>query len=194
MLVNDKDIKDRLNNPLNLMNRLNRITGSKSHAMDLFTGGRKINNTKLSFVNPFASQANDKQVQSLEPAVNSVRHTDDRQSNQISEAEILPAEEKPSIDNLVESANDRIGLALAHDESLKLLNRTISMMNMKLDDIKPEKLPAVILATSKTVESIRRERLEREKVNNGNDESIHFHFYVPKQKSLESYEIVNVTT
>lgn len=97
---------------------------------------------------------------------------------------------KPTIDKLIDNADAQIKLATAHDKGLKLLNTAIEHLSAKLDDVKAEKLPGVITAASKVVSEIRRERNEANK--NGNGQQVHHHFYLPEQKKLEDYDIIDV--
>ena len=76
--------------------------------------------------------------------------------------EDLSKQEEPSspllsLDNLIENNETQVKLSLAHDEALKLVNNSISLLASKLDDIRPDKLPGVITAAGKIVESIRKE-------------------------------------
>lgn len=93
-----------------------------------------------------------------------------------------------SLDDISSDHDSKIELALAHDSALKLLNASVSALSAKLDDVRADKLPSVIAAASKTVESIRRERNEQSKTNK--DREVHYHFYTPKQKELSDYIVV----
>lgn len=97
----------------------------------------------------------------------------------------------PTIDQIMPNAEDQIKLASAHDKAVNLLSNAIDTLAMKLDDVKPEKLPAVITAASKMVEGIRKERVEAAKVRQGNRE-VHLHFYTPVQKAMADYNVIEV--
>ncbi len=99
---------------------------------------------------------------------------------------------KVTLDHLLENHESQIKLGLAHDKALDLLNRSVDALSAKLDDVKADKLPSVISAASKTVESIRKERNEASK--SGKDREVHYHFYTPEQKSVSQYEIIDVAT
>lgn len=101
-----------------------------------------------------------------------------------------PQAENPTLDDLLEDSETNIKLATAHNNAVKLLHNSIDMLSTKLDNVKADKLPSVIAAASKTIESIRRERNESAKQNKGRD--VHYHFYTPVQKKLEDYEILEV--
>lgn len=169
MLINDKDALARLNAPGNLINRLR--GDKKNNAMSLFgmnkKAEQKVELIKKDF-NPF-SQA--KPVE--EPT----------------EIEDSPSQE-PNLDSILDDHQSKIKLSLAHDKALELLTSSVTKLTAELDNVKPDKLPSVIAAASKTVESIRRERNEAAKNNKGQD--VHFHFYTPSQRKLESYEVIEV--
>lgn len=94
------------------------------------------------------------------------------------------------IENLIPNSDKQVELALAHDRALGLLNTAITTLATKLDDVKPERLPSVIAATSKVVESIRRERSEAAK--QGANKEVHYHFYTPQQNKVTDYQIIDV--
>lgn len=100
-------------------------------------------------------------------------------------------EPKPiKLDNILDNSESQIKLGLAHDRALELLNNSVSMLAAKLEDVKADKLPAVISAASKTVESIRKERAESSK--NNKDREVHYHFYTPEQRKITDFEIIDV--
>lgn len=173
MIVNDDDAKKRLESPLNLINRL-RNSSSRSSAMSLFGIGRKedkreeIKEVKVSF-NPFQPQASS----SL---------------SVVPQSTIL--EPPTKLNDILENSESQIKLGLAHDRALELLNRSVSLLSEKLDDIRADKLPTVVGAASKVVESIRRERNEASK--NNKDREVHYHFYTPQQNKLSDYEVIDV--
>ncbi len=107
-----------------------------------------------------------------------------------SSAQTLPQPER--LDSILENHDSQIKLGLAHDRALDLLNRSVEMLSTKLDDIKADKLPQVVSAASKTVESIRRERSEASK--NKGDHDVHYHFYTPEQRRVDSYEVIDVSS
>jgi hypothetical protein len=102
----------------------------------------------------------------------------------------LPNKDEPNLDTILANNESQIKLGLAHDKSLGLLSRAVDMLDAKLDDVNASKLPAVVIAASKVVESIRRERLESSK--NSKDREVHYHFYTPEQKSVADYEVIEV--
>jgi hypothetical protein len=178
MIINDSEAAKRLASPMNLINKL-KTTSNRSSAMSLFGIGRQaspdkkkeeIKEIKVTF-NPFQTK---EPLSSLVPT---------SQPLQVSPSEKL--------DNILEDHESQIKLGLAHDHALNLLNRSVDMLSSKLDDIKADRLPQVISAASKTVESIRRERNEASK--NNKDREVHFHFYTPQQKKISEYEVIDVT-
>lgn len=167
MIVTDKSAAARLNSPMNLMNRmssLKNIKDKKKDAMSLF-------------IRPSSSR--------------SPLHPSNKPATESSQAP-QESDETPdiSLDSIIENHEAQIKLGLAHDQSLDLLTRSLNMLSTKLDDVKADKLPAVISAASKTVESIRRERLENSK--NTKDREVHYHFYTPEKKALSDYSIIDV--
>jgi len=178
MLVSDKSAKARLDSPMNLMNKLRRESPRKS-AMSLFirpSAEKKeeiLEDIKISF-NPFSSQLDDKLKLVTEPLTTP-------------EIQTPPTE---NLDSILKNNESQIKLGLAHDRALDLLNRSVDLLSTKLDDVKADKLPSVITATSKVVEGIRKERNEQAK---NNDREVHYHFYTPQQKQVSDYEVIDVT-
>lgn len=172
MIIKDEDALKRLMSPMNLMNRLRRTDNDnkRENAMSLFGIGRK---------------SVDVEVKKEEKALVTF--------NPFKPILESPAEQEPTttLDNILEDHESQVKLGLAHDNALRLLNSSVEMLQNKLDDIKADKLPSVISAASKTVESIRRERSEATK--NGKDLQVHHHFYMPQQKSVADYNIIDVT-
>lgn len=194
MIVNEKEALTRLNSPLNLMNRMKSLSSSKNNAMSLFGVGRndqkteqtktvdikavsriEPNEVKVSF-NPFEKQSS--------------RPTSTIQSIIPTTAPQVPTEETTKLDDILENHESQIKLGLAHDKALDLLVNSVNKLTAKLDDVKADKLPSVITAASKTVESIRKER--NEAMKNGKDKEVHLHFYTPKQSTLSDYKIIDV--
>lgn len=181
MILSDKDAVARLSSPMNLINKM-KTPSSRSGAMSLFgIGLRPVEQIKEELIeevtvtfNPFQPSADFKEE--LQPS-------------------LLPQLTLPSstttLDNILENHDSQIKLGLAHDKALELLNRSVEMLSTKLSDIKADKLPAVVSAASKTVESIRRERNEFTKL--GKDREVHYHFYTPTQKTVSDYEVIDVT-
>lgn len=179
MIIKDEDVLKRLTSPMNLMNQLRNRTDKKNDAMSLFglrpDGKKEIRPSvdvsqkqeekALATFNPF---------QPLAPTTAPVK-----------------IDVPTTLDNILEDHESQVKLGLAHDNALRLLNSSVEMLQNKLDDIKADKLPSVISAASKTVESIRRERAES--TRNGKDLQVHHHFYMPQQKSVADYNIIDVT-
>jgi len=161
MIVNDKDAAARLNSPLNLINKLR--DSKKNNAMSLFIPTKKKETLpEIPSFNPFSPQASPE----------------------------TSTEEPTKLNDILENHESQIKLGLAHDKALDLLNRSVEMLSAKLDDVSAAKLPSVISAASKTVESIRKERSEASK--NNKDREVHYHFYTPSQKSVSEYEVIDV--
>lgn len=196
MIISDNEAVARLTSPGNLINKI-KSAGSRNSAMGLFG----INRNKVADSSPLASQeikAASKAVildapaeqEEIKPFFNPFN--DKRDSLILAKQEESPiaTEEHPSVSNLLEDSETQIKLGLAHDTALSLLTDSVAMMKIKLDDIKPDKLPAVIGAASRVVESIRRERSEANKNSHGQD--VHYHFYTPVAKKMSDFEVIEV--
>lgn len=193
MLVNNDEAAKRLASPMNLINQLRASHGNngngnkKNNAMSLFGIGRKKEETLIEEVqvtfNPFSTK--EESQTSLLPQLSS-------QALPVKILpQVLPQSERPErLDNILENHESQIKLGLAHDRALDLLNRSVEALSLKLEDVKADRLPSVISAASKTVESIRKERSESAK--NGKDREVHFHFYTPTQKSISEFEVIDV--
>lgn len=197
MIINDKDASARLNSPLNLINKLHeRKHGS---AMNLFTGDKSNNGSKTkSFLQTNTSKS---QQESTPKAFNpfekkTVTSEPNQTASSPSSAALVPSssvidnQSEPNLDRLLDNAESNIKLGLAHDKAVNLLHDSLEKLSLKLDDIKADKLSAVISAASKTVESIRRERNEAAKSSKGKE--VHYHFYTPTQRKLSEYEVIEV--
>lgn len=186
MLIKDDDALRRLNSPLNLINKMKNASSgnsSRNKAMSLFI--------KPSLDNKPSTVIEEKIEETIKSSELQVQSFNPFAKQEIITPEVVKEEsDGPTLDTLLENGDAQIKLAEAHDGALALLNKGISMLAVKLDDIKPEKLPAVIAAASKTVEGIRRERNEVNKNNKGRD--VHYHFYTPTQKKLSDYEVTEV--
>lgn len=182
MIIQDKDAIARLKSPMNLFNRLSSLSEKKTNAMSLFGIGKK-NSTEQ----PKIEQPKKEDIEHTEVVVTfnpfqKVPPKDPPLPN------ILP--EQTKLDDIIDNADSHVKLGLAHDKALDLLVNSVSHLAAKLDDVKADKLPSVIAAASKTVESIRRERVEAAK--NNKDREVHYHFYTPAQKSISDYKVIDV--
>lgn len=166
MLVSDSAAVARLNSPLNLINRL-KENGNRKNAMNLFGIGRESKDLIKK----------EESIIEVKSSFNPFKKIEEKK-------------EEPQIENLIDNHDSQIKLATAHNDALEVLTSAVAMMKLKLDDVKADKLPAVITATSKVVESIRKERAEATK--NGKDKVSHYHFYVPEQRKISQYEVLEV--
>lgn len=154
IIPNDKAV-ERLNSPLNLINRLRKHeTGVDS--LDIF---------KTPAVRPDIGNGEDSE-------------SDDKADSAI------------SIDKLIRDADSQIQLASAHDKAVRLMNQAIDEMTLRVTEVKPEKLPAILTAASKLVTDLRREQLEAAKVSG--QKAVHLHFYTPTQKTIDQYDVIEV--
>lgn len=167
MLIKEDEVSKRLNNPLNLINQMKGGLNKKDK-----------NNAMSLFIRPASLIiSEEKQKEKAGDFLNINSTTAD---NQINSSELIPDSEA------------KMKLALAHDKALKVMTDAIDAAGLKLDDIRADRLPGVIVAMSKVVGNIRAERIERDKVNKGND--VHLHFYCPEQKKIDSYEVIDVAS
>lgn len=183
MLINNEEVERRLSNPSNLMNRLRSGSlgsGKKNSAMSLFvpSGIKKEqervevsfvrSESKPTFENPF------KKVPQEETAASET-------STSFSASDIIP------------DLDSQVSLARAHDSAIELLQVSITKLKDKVEgnEIKVSSIPSVINSAGKIIEIVRKEKLEREK--NNKDINVHHHFYCPEQKSIETYEVIEVT-
>jgi len=166
MLLSDLEVNKRLNSPFNLINKLNENNGANrvSAAMSLFGIGK-----------PHSSKnENEQNTQKTETPP----HKDD-------------LSKVATLDNLIENHESQIKLASVHNKSLDLLTKSLDILSAKVDDIKADKLSAVVATASRVVEGIRKERAEASK--NGQGREVHYHFYTPTQSKIEDYEIIDAT-
>lgn len=168
MLIDEAELEKRLNNPLNLLNRMRvgLVAPEKKSGMDLFIKKESIPNDTTIVKIDKAPRA----IIPLPPSANEV----------------------PSSDDLIKDADAQIKLSIAHDNALDLLTSSINMLKSKVEnnDIKTSSIPSVMASASKVVSEIRKERLEREK--NNKNENVHYHFYCPTQRKIDEYEIIEV--
>lgn len=179
MLVSDKDAIARLSSSSNLANRLKNISPSstRKNAMSLFIKPTVEKIEKKIAFNPFENK--DKPQ---EPTVELI-------PVESSQAPVESREE-PRLENLINDHEAQVKLGLAHDQSLALLSNSVKMLTDKLDEVSAAKLPGVITAASRVVESIRKERLEISR--QGKDKEVHIVFYTPEQRKLTDYAVIDV--
>lgn len=187
MIISSKDAAARLNSPNNLFNRLRRSNGQSGGAMNIFTGNGHKKADSPPATTPTITPPAVPAPAIIEPAKQF--NPFEKKTASLVVQQVTPTEE-PSLDNLLEDSQANIKLALAHNSAVDLLANSISMLSTKLDGVRADKLPSVIAAASKTIESIRHERSEANKNSKGRD--VHYHFYTPVQKKMEDYEVIEV--
>lgn len=187
MIISSKDAAARLNSPNNLFNRLRRSNGQSGGAMNIFTGNGHKKADSPPATTPTITPPAVPAPAIIEPAKQF--NPFEKKAASLVVQQVTPTEE-PSLDNLLEDSQANIKLALAHNSAVDLLANSISMLSTKLDGVRADKLPSVIAAASKTIESIRHERSEASKNSKGRD--VHYHFYTPVQKKMEDYEVIEV--
>ena len=196
MIVSNKDALDRLESPMNLINRLNSGVRRRD-AMGLFgigngNGKPAIPTTSLVEGNRESDKLEIPEV-SFNPFQKSTALVPQTSNPPVPSKPTLPPSsgaEAPNLDNLLGNADSQIKLSLAHDKALGVLDQALDELKIKVSEIKPDKLPGVIAATSKVVDQIQRQRIDANKAR-GNRE-VHFHFYTPERKKVEDYEVVEV--
>lgn len=214
MLLSEEEVAKRLNSPMNLLNRMKgENSGSpRNSAMSLFGLGSFKNNPASSrvenkseqikeekisqeekepsiipFINPFIKEERTESV-SLIPLAQQLAEVTKPTEHKLEE--VKKDDKSPSLESLIDDSDSKIKLATLHNTALDTLNAAMNRLSTNIDRIDPTKLPPVITATSKIVESIRKERIELDK--GGRDKNVHYHFYTPTQKREEDYEIIDV--
>jgi hypothetical protein len=178
MILSDDDLKKRMTNPMNLLNKpKGNISSARENAMSLF-------------IKPSLSKVEEKKdssvpVPALTPA-NSPFEPAKTQEIPVKESAI-----EIGTDELIEDADARINLAAAHNNAIAVMNTAIGRVKNGIEDIDVRKLPGVITAMSRVVSEIQKTKLEHEKINKGTE--VFHHFYMPEQKKIESYEVIEVS-
>ena len=168
MILSDDEVAKRLNSPLNLINRLAALGEDNNRKKE----SRNAMNLFIRLKQEAPKPSGPVQIPSIP-------------------ANPINLEDQPAtLDSLIQNHEAQIQLGLAHNNSIDLLNRSIGLLSAKLDDVKADRLPAVISTASKVVESIRRERAESAK--NNREREVHYHFYTPQQKKIEDFEVIEV--
>ena len=190
MIISSKDAAARINSPDNLINKIRSNGRNNNSAMNIFTR-KEISKDSQAVqqsvqdhipVNIPVDIPAEVPEQAIQPWVNPFKTE--------STIPVERSETEPTLDDLLEDSETNIKLATAHNNAVTLLHNSIDMLSTKLDNVKADKLPSVIAAASKTIESIRRERNEAAKNSKGKD--VHYHFYTPVQKKLTDYEVIEV--
>ena len=183
MLIDENEASKRLNNPLNLINRMKSgmlSNNKKNDAMSLFVKVKE-----ESVVLP----SDRVEIHSFSSPLSPIQR---------SLPVVIPAtnettESSPSSDDLIKDSESRIKLAVVEGSAIDLLTTSLVALKRKVDsgDIKTSSIPSVISASSKVITEIRKERLEREK-NKSETESVHYHFYCPEPRKIETYDVIEV--
>lgn len=181
MLISDDDALKRLNSSMNLC--FSGIPGK--------TQGKSKDNAMNLFVKRTVTQDEVKTTAVTYPIPAPQIETEKK--NFFGENVLIPAqpEESAKLEHILNNSEAQIKLGLAHDSALNILTNSMHILSGKLDDVKAEKLPAVITAAAKVVEGIRKERNEANR--KGNDKEVHYHFYTPNQKKVTDYAVIDVT-
>lgn len=192
MLVSDKDALVRLSSPNNLINRLRNGLSSAGSAG---SAGRK--NAMGLFV---PQAAPEKQLANpTQEIVKTPVKTAEWNPFTASEVEVtlrerlnssIPQVIEPTSDDILDNADGKIKITQAHDDALNVLSKALTALSTKIDDVKPERLPNIIQAAMKTVESIRKEKMELFKERQGRE--VHFHFYEPERRQIKDYDVIDV--
>lgn len=132
MLLTDDEIQDRLESPLNLMNRLKEISGKKEKVSYLPEKEKK----------PVKEDDDDFNNQSLAPVSDS-----------------LPFQ-PPSIEELIDNFENRIRAGQIVNSALEVMQTTVDQLRVRVldDDVKPEKLSRIAGDMSKVIDSFRGEK------------------------------------
>jgi hypothetical protein len=209
MIVSSKDALARLNSSSNLVNKLRSLnglssvrnpnsndSGKRKNAMDLFKPSTATEEKVKEIKNILPEKSSEKLSPTFEPKLGNLNLSNPFRSSEVTKFNPKPTVEEPdilvvepevmparvSVDEILDNVDTKIKLQSAHNDSLDLLVNAVKLLGTKLDDVKPDKLPSIISAAAKTVEGIRRERLEINKSQK--DRQVHFHFYEPKRKTI----------
>jgi hypothetical protein len=188
MIVSNDNAESRIHNPMNLINRMNDIrnkansANNRNSAMSLF--GVRRGSASSPIAEPL--KANETAI-TIPTFVNPFEKVEETVTEQVA---ISPVENHPRVEDLIDDSDNKVKLATAHNNALDLLNSAVKELKNNLENVGAAKLPGVITAASKVVESIRRERLEISK--SGKDKEVHYHFYTPEVRKIEQYETIDV--
>lgn len=183
MILSDIDAQARLNSPINLINRLKTSSNGRSKAMSLFGIGlrpeevKKIDEPAKQSFNPFLRETPQETI------------SNEKESPLAATALAIQSDVKT--DDIIKDSDRQIKLTIAHDKALDTLTAAVDRMNNTLHEVRPDKLPAIVAATSKVVESIRRERNEAAK--GSKDREVHYHFYTPTQRKVIDFDVIEVS-
>jgi len=203
MILNDKDAISRLNSPMNLVNKLGekkteRTSGERKNAMSLFipSNNKPYERPPVAEkpevvieIPPAATTVNKIFINPFDSATINSDSSRDSHSQRDSDSSSQRDIQSAKLDTILENPDTKIKLGLAHDKAIDLLARSIEVLSDRLNEVSPAKLPTVILAASKTVEGIRRER--NENLRNNKDREVHYHFYTPQQRKVEDFEVID---
>lgn len=152
------------------------------------------------FVNPFSSKEDDSdKVDSAESLALALKRATSRKNPEESKdskelssnsGDLDHTQQSPTIDDLLDNSDGKIKLATVYNGALALMKDTIQELQVRVPELKADKLPAILAAASKVVTDIRRERIEANKSKG--DREVHYHFYTPERKKLSDYEVIDV--
>lgn len=215
-LSSSGNLLNRINNRMNNSSANRRRSQGMSIFMPASPGKQQVNNQpvepkQFKFTNPFAKQQaapdnelidNHQQIDAVEAAGleadDKSIQADDAQTetDNLSRSDTQTdtdnrSEASPRIEDLVESAEYDIKLQAAHNKAIDVLTASLEQLEIHLPMIrKPEALADVAGKTMKVIDSVRREKLERSKTDK--NKSVQYHFYIPQQKKLQDYDIIDV--
>ena len=178
MILSDDDLKKRMTNPMNLLNKpKGNISSARENAMSLF-------------IKPSLSKVEEKKDSSV--PVTALTPADSPFEKPVEETPAKESAIEIGTDELIEDADARINLAAAHNNAIAVMNTAIGRVKNGIEDIDVRKLPGVITAMSRVVSEIQKTKLEHEKINKGTE--VFHHFYMPEQKKIEAYEVIEVSS
>ena len=210
MLVSNDSALRRLSSSENLINKMKSGFKKNSHSMQLFGMNRNSNQNNN---NQNSSSAENKPVSTFAFSFNKPRqepeetqkesHQTDsnmadsastaiatlEKTSEISETNKILSDKPPLLDDILQNADSQIKLGSVHNQALEVLESAIREIKIRIPEMKADKLPSIITATSKVITDIRRERNESNK--NGR-QAVNIILYAPEQKSLSDYEVIEV--
>lgn len=180
MIISNEAANERLNNPMNLFNRVtSNQPNSAKRAMSLFVRPSE------PVLQPVQSQT---EILPPKPFTNPFKPK---------EVEVIVKEEAAedvdpvSLSDIVDSSDQKIKLELAHDEALATLVSAVQNLKSRIvSEENPSKLAAIAAQMGKVVDQIRNTKANAAKANEA--KSTHYHFYTPEQKKLSDYQVIDV--
>lgn len=179
MLINDKEADKRLGSSQNLINKIKSVSPGKSKAMQLFGIGRQ------TITSPFSSPSSsyiEKKADLIQPVPPAATSTFTKQVT-------AEESEQSPLDDFVKNADDKIKMELIRSAATDALLTSVKQLAIQLPAMEsPDKLANVASKMSRIINE-----LESKDNRNKDGETVHYHFYMPEQRKIEQYEVIEVS-